>query len=388
MQRVAQDWLILELGGGPLGLSLGVALQSAPLLLLGVWGGFLVDRCNVRWLLLGTQVVMAVFALILGVTALTGQATLPVVYVLAFGLGCASVLDIPARHAFVPELVGPDEIVNAVSLNSSINQAARLIGPAIAGLTIALAGTGVAFVVNACSFVALIVALVLLNGSELNARTPAARARGQIVEGLRYAWSAPRIRRPLLLTASVSMFAEQERVVLPLMAAVVFSGGANSYALLMSALGVGALGGALVCAGLSRPTHRMLGFAGLSLGLVLLVASLAPTYAVLAVLMVAAGGSRTAFNTVTVSLVLTESSAALRGRTMALRMLCGPGAKPIGALLIGWVCAAAGPATGLAVGGGVALTSGLLSLRKPAATQSTDRPARAPVDPEKGAQGP
>ncbi|MGH3666450.1 MAG: MFS transporter, partial [Egibacteraceae bacterium] len=160
MQRVAQDWLILELGGGPLELSIGVGLQFLPLLLLGMWGGLLVDRANLRRLLLWTQAAMAGLALTLGVLALTGNVTLWVVYVLAFGLGCAAVIDIPGRHSFVADMVGSVGAANAVSLNSSINNVARLVGPAFAGLLIAATSTGVAFLVNAASYLGILAALV------------------------------------------------------------------------------------------------------------------------------------------------------------------------------------------------------------------------------------
>ena len=157
MQRVAQDWLILELGGGALELAIGLALQSGPVLLLGMWGGLLTDRHSTRRVLLLSQVAFAVLALILGILVLTDRATLGLVYVMAFGLGIANIVDKPARHSFVLELVGTDGAANAVSLNSSINNSARLIGPAVASVVIAVSGTAVAFLVNAGTFTAIIV---------------------------------------------------------------------------------------------------------------------------------------------------------------------------------------------------------------------------------------
>lgn len=255
MKRVTQDWLILEIGGGPLELSIGIALQSVPFLLFGVWGGVLVDRiANLRKLLLLTQVAMARLALGLGLLPISGHVTLAAVYVAAFGVGCVGVLDIPARQAFVLDMVGRDQAANAISLNSSINNSARLVGPAIAGLVIRLAGTGIAYLAKAATFGAIVVALAMMDARLLHVRSPTVRGRGRVVEGLRYSWHNRAIRTALVATLLVSTFSQNFRVTLPLFAANVFGGGASNYGWLMSALGFGALAGALICAYLA--THR------------------------------------------------------------------------------------------------------------------------------------
>jgi MFS family permease len=363
MQKVAQDWLILELGGGPLELSIGVALQQLPTLLLGMWGGLLVDRGSARKLLLATQVLLACLALALGLLAVGGLASLPVVYAMALAVGCLSVVDTPARQAFVVDMVGPEQAANAVSLNSSINNSAKLVGPAVAGSLIALTSTGVAFLINAATFVAIVVALLRMDPDSLHPRPPVARGRGQVLEGLRYAWTQPMLRTPLEATLLVSMFSQNWRVTLPPLAVRVFGGGPSSYGLLLSALGVGALVGALLCAYLARPTLGLMEVQAVVLGLLMLSAALAPTYVALVAIMVGVGAGNTSFNTTSNAFVLLRSSPGMRGRVMSLRTLVSNGSTPIGSVTIGWICQAASPRVGLGVGGGVALLTAALLLR-------------------------
>lgn len=363
MQKVAQDWLILQLGGGPLALSIGVALQQLPTLLLGMWGGLLVDRGNARKLVLTTQVGLAALALALGVLASSGLASLPVVYVMALAVGCLNVVDTPARQAFVIDMVGPEQAANAVSLNSSINNTAKLVGPAIAGVLIALTGVGVAFLINAATFVAIVAALLRMDPDSLHLRPPVPRGRGQVVEGLRYAWTQPAIRVPLEATLLISTFSQNWRVTLPPLAVRVFGGGPSSYGLLLSALGVGALVGALVCAYLARPTLGLMEVEAVVLGLLMVAAALAPTYVALVAVIVGVGAGNTSFNTTTNAFVLLGSSAGMRGRIMSLRTLVSNGSTPIGSVIVGWICEAASPRVGMGVGGAVALVAAGLMLR-------------------------
>ncbi len=335
-------------------LSIGVALQQLPTLLLGMWGGLLVDRASGRKLLLGTQVALACLALALGLLAVAGLASLPVVYAMAFAVGCLSVVDTPARQAFVVDMVGPDQAANAVSLNSSINNSAKLVGPAIAGSLIALTSTGVAFLINAGTFVAIVVALLRMDPDSLHPRPPVPRGRGQVVDGLRYAWSEPMLRTPLEATLLVSMFARNWRVTLPPLAVRVFNGGPSSYGLLLSALGVGALVGALLCAYLARPTLGLMELEAVVLGLLMVAAALAPTYVALVAVMVGVGAGNTSFNTTSNAFVLLRSSPGMRGRIMSLRTLVSNGSTPIGSIAVGWICELASPRVGVGVGGGEA----------------------------------
>jgi MFS family permease len=292
----------------------------------------------------------------------SGLASLPVVYAMALAVGCLGVVDTPARQAFVVDMVGPGQAANAVSLNSSINNSAKLAGPAIAGSLIALTGTGVAFLINAATFVAIVVALLRMDPDSLHPQPPVPRGRGQVVEGLRYAWAQPTIRMPLEATLLVSMFAQNWRVTLPPLAVRVFGGGPSSYGLLMSALGVGALAGALLCAYLARPTLGLMEVQAVVLGLLMVAAALAPTYVALIAIMVGVGAGNTSFNTTSNAFVL-RSSPGMRGRVMSLRTLVSNGSTPIGSVTIGWICEAASPRVGVGVGGAVALATAALLLR-------------------------
>jgi MFS family permease len=218
MQRVAQDWLVLELSDSAVAVGVATALQALPTLFLGLWGGLLVDRLDRRKTIIATQAVSAVLAAALAVLTLTGVVQLWMVFLLALGLGLVTVLDVPARQAFVTEMVGPEDYVNAQSLNSTVHNAGRLIGPAVAGLLIAWVGSGGAFAINAVSFVAVLVSLFRMDPARLDRAEPLPRERGQALEGLRYVWQRPELRACLILVAVVSLFGQNFRVVLPLFA--------------------------------------------------------------------------------------------------------------------------------------------------------------------------
>ena len=363
MQRVAQDWLVLELGGGALELSIALSLQSVPVLVFGVYGGLLVDRLDTRRVLFGTQAAFSALALILGFLTLTDRATLWSVYAMALALGFTNVIDKPARHSFVLELVDNDSAANAVSLNSSINNAARLVGPAVAAVVIALVGTAVAFFVNAGTFIAIIIALAVMDTSALHPRQAAPAGRGQVREGLKTSWQRPGLRTPLLATLIISTFSQNFRVTLPLMAAGAFDRGVGGYGLLMSALGAGALFGALLCAHMARPSQRWAATAATALGVLLIAAAVAPTYGLLALAIVGVGVGSTSFNATSQTILLIRSDADMRGRVMAIRELFSNGFTPVGVLAIGWVCAAFDPRVGLAAGGLAALAAAALMFR-------------------------
>lgn len=363
MQRLAQDWLILQLTDSALALSIGVALQFAPLLVFGMLGGLVVDRFDKRRLLVWTSIASGLLALVLGVLTLTGTVELWMVYALTFALGCVSVIDQPGRHAFITELVGPEGMANAVSLNSSIFNAARLVGPAVAGLTITAVGIAPTFLVNAASFVAVVISLRLIDPQALYREVPVARAPRQVREGFKYAWHTPALRVPLVLILVVSVFAQNYRIVLPILATEVFAGGAETYGSLLAMQGLGALGGALLCAHFARPTQRLMLLLCAVLGTILIIAAVLPTLALLTGCMILVGASNTSFNTTANTLVQLRSSLPLRGRVIALRGMLTHGAQPLGAPLIGWVCDTRGARVGLAAGGGVALLATLAALR-------------------------
>jgi MFS family permease len=385
MQRVAQDWLILEVGGGPIELAIGVALQSTPTLLLGVWGGLLVDRSkHVRIVLLCSQVGMGLLALVLGLLAVTDNVTLATIYVSAFLVGLLNLVDKPARQSFVLEMVDEDQAANAISLNSSINNAARLIGPAIAGVIIGIAGSGVAFLANSLTFVAIVIALLVMRRDQLTPRPPEPRGAGQVRAAFSYAWHHSEIRLALLATLLVSAFAQNFRVVLPLMAADVFDAGPSAYGWLMSFLGIGALGGALICAYLASPSIRMINAELAIFGVLTLLASFAPMYALMLALMIGVGAGNTSFNTTSNALVLLAAAPQMRGRILSLRNLMSNGATPAGSLAIGWVCHVGGARAGLAVGGVVSLLTCLLVYAATRATASHPHSSAELADPAPG----
>jgi MFS family permease len=362
MQRVAQDWLVLTLTGSGVALGISTALQFGPMLLLGLWGGTVVDRVDRRKLIIATQSVQAVLAATLAVLALTGVVELWMVYALALALGLVTVLDSPARQAFVGEMVEPVDYVNAQALNSTVHNAGRLVGPAVAGLLIATTGVGVAFVVNALSFLAVLAGLVRMDPAALRRTAAKPRRKGQAREGLRYVLASPDLRAVLLLVAVVALFGQNFRVVLPLLAQSTFDGGAEVYGYLTAALGLGAVLGALFSASRETATSWALVLACLAFGVVNLLAAAAPTLVAAYLAMVAVGFANILFNTLGRTVLQLGSDPRMHGRVLALHGLVFLGSTPFGGPLLGWVCEAFGARVGLVVAGVAALLAGAVLL--------------------------
>ena len=384
-QRVAQDWLVLELSGSS-GVALGITtgLQFLPVLLFSLYGGLLADRYDKRKLLIGAQAVMGVLALVLGVLDLTGAVQLWHVYALAFLLGLASVVDTPTRQSFVSEMVGPDELPNAVGLNSATFNASRIVGPAVAGVAINSIGTGWVFLVNGLSFAAVIAGLLAMRSSELFGTRPVARAKGQLREGLAYVRARPDLLVPILLVAVIGTFGLNFQITLALVAKEVFGRGAGSYGLLSACLAVGSLLGALASARRSTgPTSRMLLLSALVFGVLELAVGLAPSYAVMAVLLVPTGAAVLTFTTTANTTVQLGSDPRMRGRVMALYILVFLGGTPVGAPLIGWVAEIFGPRSSLLIGGVVCVLAACAAAaylrRAPAPVERTPVDAGTPV---------
>ena len=277
MQSVAQGWLVLKLTNSPTMVGLVVSTQFVPMLLAGVWGGVLADRFDKRKLLYFTQTWMAIAAGFLAIVTLTNVVTIWMVFLAAFMLGCATVVDNPTRQAFVSELVPPELVANAVGLNSAMFNAARIVGPAIAGFLIVIAGTGVCFAYNAVSFIAVLISLSLMRPAELRRREPVPRAKGQIREGLRYAWHTPELRSTILLVAIVGTFTLNFTVLMPVLAKFTFHAGPKALGIFTSAMGAGSLIGALTAAACSKPTPRLLVGAAGALAVAVAGIALAPT---------------------------------------------------------------------------------------------------------------
>jgi MFS family permease len=360
MQSVAQVLLVLDkLHGNGFDVGVVTALQFLPILLLGSFGGLVADRVDKRRLLFFTQGAAGLVALALAILTLAGNIELWEVYVLATCLGLVNLFDNPARQTFVSEMVGKDLLPNAVSLNSVVMNSARVIGPAIGGILIVTVGIGVCFLVNAASYAAVIVALALMRTSELYRNPTTARAKGQVREGLRYAWSTPDLRDPLLAMAVVGIFAFNFTVTLPLFAKFTFGGGAGTYSAFLASMGFGAVIGGLIVAHRSRPSTALLSVIGVFFGIAILVVSVAPTkwFAIVALVFMGAG-SIGFISTANATLQL-RADPKLRGRVMALFAIAFLGSTPIGAPLVGAISDATSPRIALVVGGVATLAASI-----------------------------
>ncbi len=351
MQSVAQGWLVLKMTGSAVDLGITVALQFAPILVLGAYGGVIADRYDKRRVLIGTQTAALVQALVIGLLTLTGVVQLWMVWMLALVLGFINVVDNPTRQSFAVEMVGREDLGNAVALNSVVINSSRIIGPAIAGLLIAVTNLASTFLVNAASFVAVIVCLALMEPAALHRSKPVPRAKGQVRAGLRFAWRTWELRLPLLMMGVVGVLGYNFSVILPLLARYSFHRGAGTYGALAAAMGVGALAGALFAAARNRPTHRLLAAATLVFGVWSILVAVAPTLHLALVLLVPMGASGIVFVATTNSLLQLHSTGAMRGRVMALWAVVFLGSTPIGGPFTGLVAGRFGPRTALALGG-------------------------------------
>lgn len=367
MQSVAMAWLVLQLTHSATWLGLAIALQFIPVLLLGPYGGVLVDRLDKRRLIIGTQSAAALQALALGVLALTGTASLGWVLALSIGLGLINVLDNPARQAFVREMVLPEQVRNAVSLNSVLVNVARAVGPAVAGVLIATVGVDVCFLVNSASFAAVIIAFATMDPGQLTPTTPLARAPGQLREGLRYVRRTPALLVPLLMMTLVGTLTYEFQVALPAFATASLDGDARTYGLITAAMGVGAVIGGLASAGMTVTGIGTMVAAATTFGATDLLTALAPTAALATLALVAVGASSIWFLATGNAILQLSSSAAMRGRVMALWSVAFLGSTPIGGPIIGWVAEHAGPRWALALGGAAAVAAaamGALAMRR------------------------
>nr|WP_190220215.1 MFS transporter [Streptomyces griseosporeus] len=351
MQRIAQDWLVLSLTGSATAVGFTTALQFLPMLLFGLYGGVLVDRLPKRRTLLFTQSSMAVTGLALAALTLTGHVQVWHVYLAAFLVGLATVVDNPARQSFVTEMVGRDQLQNAVSLNSANFQSARLVGPAVAGLMITGVGTGWAFLFNGLSFVAPIAGLLLMRSRELHVVERAPRGKGQLREGLRYVAGRPELIWTIALVGFIGTFGFNFPVYLSAFADDVFHAGAGSYSLFNTLMAVGSLAGALLAARRGTARMRVLITAAVTFGVLETVAALAPSLWLFALLMAPIGMFGMTVNVTANTSVQMATDPAMRGRVMALYMMVFMGGSPVGAPIAGWITDAYGVRAGLAVGG-------------------------------------
>jgi MFS family permease len=352
MGRVAQDWLVLTELTNHSSTALGIVtgLQFLPFLLLAPWAGMIADRYPKRVILAVTQTALALSSLALGLLVVTGTAELWMVYALALVTGVATAVDNPARQTFVSEMVARDQLSNAVSLNSASFNAGRLVGPGVAGLTIAAFGTGWTLLLNTLTFVAVLVALASMKSSELRLAPTLGRGKGAIREGVRYVRGRPDIVLVMILVFVLGTFGMNFQITTALMATNEFHKGPQEYGLLGSIMAIGSLTGALLSAGRSRPRLRILLVAMVGFTVSSGLAAVAPTYLLFAVALVPVGLFALTALTTANAMVQLSVAPAMRGRVMALYMAIFMGGTPLGAPLIGWIGDVWGPRWTIGIG--------------------------------------
>jgi MFS family permease len=360
MQSVAQAWLVLQLTNSGTALGITSALQYVPILVLGPYGGVIADRLPKRAILYFTQTISGVLALILGVLTATGAVRVWMVYVLAFCLGLVTIFDNPARQTFYVELVGPDNLRNAVTLYSTLVNLARIIGPAIAAGIIAVLGLAPCFLINGFSYAAVVAMLAMMRSEELLLTPPAPRSKGQLIEGFRYVISTPVLGSVLLVMAIVGTLTFEFQVSLPLMAQFTFRGDASSYAFLTGSMGFGAAVGGLLFAGRKGITPGKVVTAALFFGAAVLAAAFMPSLLLSGVALVAVGVASINFSSLGNSILQLSSSPHMRGRVMSFWSVAFLGTTTFGGPIVGWFAQTAGARWGLALGGFAALGAAAL----------------------------
>jgi MFS family permease len=363
MQTVAEMWLIVQLTGSGAAVGLTAGLQFVPILLFGAWGGLIADRLPKRRVLMVTQALMALPALTLFALNVAGTVTPLMVWALVFVRGAVNAVDNPTRQSFVIELVGPERVVNAVSLNSVIVQSARIVGPATAGAVIAFTGVSTCFALNALSFVAMLVALARMDPAQLTAAPAVERARGDLRAAVRHVRANAGLWIPLAMMALVGTLSFNFQVLMPLLASQTWHGTAATYALLTASMAVGSVAGALASGARGRVSPRILVVAATGFGALELLAAVAPSLPLQALALVPLGAMTVTFSAGVNSTIQLAVAPAMRGRVMALYSVVFLGSTPIGAPLVGWLAGAAGPRVGMALGAVAALAAaGLASV--------------------------
>jgi MFS family permease len=350
MQMTAQSWLVLTLTHSSTALGLIIGLQTLPVLLLAPYGGVIADRIDKRRLMMALQAVMGLQALTLGLLTVTGSVRVWEIGVLAAMLGLNNAFENPSRQSFMLELVGPEHLRNAVSLNSVLVNVARSVGPAVAGILIATVGDGVCFLVNAASFVAVVASLATMDGRALNPTPPNPRERGQLREGLRYVRSHRELAVPLVMMGVVGCLTYEFQVSLPVMASRGLHVGATGFGFMTAAMGVGAVAGGLVVAARGKTGLRPLVLAATAFGAAMTLAALAPSLGFELVALALAGAASISFMSTGNSTLQLGAAPSMRGRVMALWFVAFQGSTPIGGPIVGWVVEVAGARAGLGLG--------------------------------------
>jgi MFS family permease len=377
MQTVAQSFLVLGLTHSGTQLGLTTAARFLPVLLFGQVGGLLADRADKRRVLYVTQASAGLLAAAFAVLTGTHEMRLWTVYLLAVALGFVNVFDNPARQSFISELVPPDDLPNAVTLNSVSMNIARVFGAALGGVVAAVLGLALCFGLNAVSFAAVLASLAAMRAAGLFPARRVTREPGQIRQGLRYVRGTPELLIPLVMIAVIGALAWEFPVSLPLMASKVFGGGAAAYGVMASVMGVGAVAGGLVAAGRGRPRASALCLSATGWGIAILLAAVAPTMPLELAALVFVGYGSITFNSMAKTVLQLAAKPTMRGRVMALWGLAWLGSTPIGGSIVGWIGQDAGARWSLVAGGLPTLLCGLLAL--PALTRIDRRRTEAGI---------
>jgi MFS family permease len=361
MQTVAQSFLVLRLTGSGTALGLATAARFLPMFLFGPLGGLVADRLNKRRVLYVTQTLSGLLAGAFACLIATGVIEMWMVYLLALALGCVNVFDNPARQSFIAELVPPEDLSNAVTLNSVSLNMARVFGAALGGVFVAALGLATCFAINAVSFLAVLISLALMRPAELRPSGRAPREKRQVRAGLRYVRETPELLVPLLMIAVIGTLAWEFQVSLPLMARDTFHRGAGTYGLMASVMGAGAAVGGVLTASRRNPRARALALAAIGWGLAILLAAGAPTLPTELTALVFVGYGSITFNSMAKTTLQLAAIPVMRGRVMALWALAWLGSTPIGGPIIGWVGQDLGARWSLVVGGLPTVLIGLLA---------------------------
>jgi len=357
MQSIAMAWLVLELTGSGTALGTVMAMQFLPTLLLAPIGGMLADRFEKRRLIIGTQSMAGLLALTLGVVTLSGAVELWMVYALAAGFGTVTALDNPSRQTFVMEMVGPADVSNAVTLNSVVVNAARVIGPAIGGVIIATVGIGECFVANALSYVAVVTGMFLIRSDQLHPSARSARAPRQLRDGFRYAWATPTLRTTLVMLVMIGTLTFEFSTTLPLLSEFTFGAGSTGLAIMTSLMGVGAVTGGLVIASSGPPTPTRLVNVAAGFGVAVGLIAVMPTIGLVYLMMPFVGAASVSMIAMSNATLQLNSDPKFRGRVMSLFSVALIGSTPIGGPIVGWLGEHVSPRFALLVGAGAALAA-------------------------------
>ena len=359
MAAIAQSWLVLELTGSGTALGAVVAMQFLPTMLLAPIGGVIADRFDKRRLITATQTAAGLLALLLGVLTVTDTIELWMLYVIAALFGSVTALDNPSRQTFVMEMVGPEDLSNAVTLNSVVVNGARVIGPAIAGVLIATVGIGECFLINAASFVAVIVALRMMSAADLHPTQRTTRGPGQLREGLRYAWSVPHLRTTLVMLVIIGTITYEFTVTLPLLSEFTYGSGSAGLAAMTALMGGGAVVGGLAVAAAGNPSPRRFVVIAAAFGIVTGTLAVLPSLWMALVLMPFLGACSIAVIAVSNSMLQLNSAPMFRGRVMALFSVALLGSTPIGGPLVGFIGEHASPQAAIGLGGAASIVAAL-----------------------------